>query len=138
MRTSTITAKLSSDPETVWNIVTNNSDYAWRSDLSKIEVHENGKKFIEYTKNGFSTCFTITEKRPFTLYAFDMENSNFKGHWTGEFKACENGGTELTLTEALSIKNPVVELFSHIFMNLKKMQRAYVRDLKAKLGETDN
>lgn len=135
MRTSTITAQFRSDPETVWNVMTNNNDYAWRSDLSKIEVHENGQKFVEYTKGGFPTCFTITEKQPYRLYAFDMENSNFKGHWTGKFSARKDGGTEVTLIETLYIKNPVVELLSHIFMNLKKIQLTYVRDLKTKLDE---
>lgn len=137
MRTSTITAQFRSDPKTVWDIMTDNHDYAWRSDLSKIEVHEDGKKFIEYTKSGIPTCFTITEKQPYKLYAFDMENSNFTGHWTGKFNARTDGGTEVTLTETLSIKNPVVELLSHIFMNLKKIQRTYVRDLKTRLGEAD-
>ncbi len=33
--------------EKLWNIVTDNNKYAWRSDLSKIEITDD-KDFIEY------------------------------------------------------------------------------------------
>ena len=63
----------------VWNVVTSLENYSWRSDLSKIEV-VNEKQFIEYTKDGFATEFTITTVVPNKLWKFNIENDNIKGH----------------------------------------------------------
>lgn len=52
---------------------------SWRSDLSKIEIL-NENQFIEYTKDGCMTIFTITIREPFKRWEFDMENDNIKGH----------------------------------------------------------
>jgi len=60
MRKSNIIAIFNADIQTVWNIVTNNENYSWRSDLSKIEIIGNEEEFIEHTKEGFQTIFTIT------------------------------------------------------------------------------
>lgn len=49
---------LNEDIKKVWEVVTALYNYAWRSDLNKIEVLESGKKFIEYTREGYATTFT--------------------------------------------------------------------------------
>ncbi|WP_227840324.1 hypothetical protein [Clostridioides sp. ZZV15-6388] len=61
-RVSEITAYFNTDVETVWNIVTDNRDYKWRSDISKIEILDGRSTFIEYNKDGNRTKFTVTEK----------------------------------------------------------------------------
>ena len=66
---ATIRASIDQDIQKIWQIVTNLQDYSWRSDLSKIEVI-NERQFIEYTKSGYPTTFTIIDKEPFTLYSF--------------------------------------------------------------------
>ena len=58
---SNIKKQFSCDRNKLWNIITDNSNYAWRSDLSKIVIVDE-KHFIEYTKNNFPTYFTITSK----------------------------------------------------------------------------
>ncbi len=55
---------------------------SWRSDLSKTEII-NDKQFIEYTKDGYATAFTVTVVEPYKRWEFDMDNSNMKGHWIG-------------------------------------------------------
>ena len=77
-------AKFNCSVEKVWNIVTSLTDYAWRSDLSKIEVVDENQ-FIEYTSEGYATTFTITLTETYKRWEFDMENANMKGHWTGVF-----------------------------------------------------
>ncbi len=62
-RTSTITEIMPADIQTVWGIVTDNEHYHWRSDLERIDVLDGGERFIEYTKDGFSTEFIITRIR---------------------------------------------------------------------------
>ena len=81
---ATIRASIDQDIQKIWQIVTNLQDYSWRSDLSKIEVI-NERQFIEYTKSGYPTTFTIIDKEPFTLYSFTMENTNMRGRWQGKF-----------------------------------------------------
>lgn len=135
MRTSTITQRFQAAPQDVWDIVTNNEDFSWRSDLMKIEIEKDGSEFTEYTKDGFSTHFIITEKTHLKRYAFKMENKNFTGDWIGLFRPVSDGGTELVFTEQLRFRSPFFELMSHMFLNLKKIQQIYMDDLRKRLNE---
>ena len=58
MAISNIKAVFRQDIQKVWETVTSLENYAWRSDLSKIEIL-NEKQFIEYTKEGYATTFTL-------------------------------------------------------------------------------
>ena len=134
-RKSEIIATFKSDIKTVWDVVTNNNDYKWRSDIERIDIIDNGNTFIEYTPNGISTKFTITKKSLYNRYEFNMENKNFTGFWIGDFSEIEKGGTKIIFTENILIRNPVIKVLSYLFMDLKKMQNTYILDLKRKLGE---
>lgn len=118
--------------ETVWNIVTDNTAYAWRSDVVRIEVSDDGNNFTEFTKGGFETQFTITLKNPYERYEFDMKNKNMNGHWTGIFSK-DGSGTKIEFTEEVEVSNPIMNLFVKSY--LKKQQETYVMDLKKLLGE---
>lgn len=63
MAISEIKAVFSASVQDAWNIVTSLENYRWRSDLDKIEKL-NEKQFVEYTKDGFFTTFTITASEP--------------------------------------------------------------------------
>lgn len=130
MAVSNMKAVLQSDIEEVWEVAASLDDYAWRSDLSKIEII-NENQFIEYTKFGFATTFTITVKEPYKRYEFDMENDNMKGHWTGVFTK-KDGGTEIDFTEDVTAK----KLFMKPFVKgyLKKQQKLYLLDLQKALS----
>ncbi len=132
MITSNKKMTLLSDVEKVWSVVTDLKDCAWRSDLSRIEILEDGKRFIEYTKDGYPTTFTITVKEPYRLYEFELENGNMTGTWRGIFTALPNG-TLADFTEEITVKKPVMKLFAKFY--LKSQQSRYYKDLKAKLGE---
>lgn len=135
MRRAVITAVFKADVQTVWDVVTDNENAGWRSDLSNIEVLDHGDRFVEYTTAGASTLFTITVKEPLKRYEFDMENKNFSGHWAGIFSETEDGGTKIEFLEEIKMASTVMELFSYLVMSLKKMQEAYIYDLKKRLGE---
>ena len=126
MAISKIKAVFQNDIKDVWNVVTSLDNYQWRSDLSRIEVI-NDKQFIEYTKDGYATTFTITVTEPFERWEFDMENSNMKSHWTGVF-SCQEGTTEIEFTEDVTPKKVIMKPFVRIFM--KKQQECYVSDLR--------
>lgn len=129
MAVSNVKAVFQSDMQRVWEVVTSLDDYAWRSDLSKIEIL-NENQFIEYTKEGYPTTFTITRTEPCKRWEFDMENSNMKGHWTGIF-AEKDGNTEIDFTEEVTAKKVIMKPFVKAF--LKKQQELYVADLRKAL-----
>ena len=110
----------------VWNVVTSLDNYQWRSDLSKIEIISD-KQFIEYTKDGYDTTFTITVTKPLERWEFDMENSNMIGHWTGVF-SIRNGQTEIEFTEDVTAKKLIMKPFVKAY--LKRQQKRYVMDLR--------
>jgi len=116
--------------EKVWEVVTDLKDCSWRSDLERIEVLKENEKFVEYTKDGFATTFTITCFEPVKRYEFDMENENMKGHWTGIFSS-EGEKTIVDFTEDVTAKKAVMKPF--VGMYLKKQQGTYIADLKKAL-----
>ena len=129
MAISNIKVLLESNVQKVWDTVTSLEKYEWRSDLSKIEIL-NEKQFVEYTKEGYATTFTITVKEPLKRWEFDMENDNMKGHWSGVFS--QNGErTEIDFTEDVTAKKvfmkPLVKMY------LKRQQALYVSDLEKAL-----
>lgn len=126
MVTSNIKASIPCDIHIVWNVVTEVKNYTWRHDLSKTEVISD-KKFIEYTKKGYPTTFTITIIEPYRRWEFDMENSNMKGHWVGIF-TCKDNETEIDFTEYVTAKKFFMKPFVKLY--LKKQQNQFVLDLK--------
>ncbi len=112
MTTSNIKATLSCDIHKVWEIITAVKNYTWRSDLSKTEVISS-RQFIEYTKEGYPTTFTITVTEPYKRWEFDMENSNMKGHWIGLFTSKDNK-TEIDFTEYVTVEKILYEAFCKI------------------------
>ncbi len=130
MAISEIKAVFSASVQDIWDIVTSLENYQWRTDLDKIEKL-NEKQFVEYTKDGFSTTFTITVSEPYKRWEFDIENSNMKGHWTGIF-AEKDGQAEIIFTEDVIAKKAIMKPFVKAF--LKKQQTQYVSDLKKALN----
>lgn len=130
MAVSNIKAIFHSDIQTVWAVVTSLEDYRWRSDLGKIEIVDQ-KQFIEYTKEGYATTFTVTAMEPYKRWEFDMENSNMKGHWVGIFTQ-KGEETEIDFTESVTAKKVLMKPFVGAY--LKKQQKQYVSDLQKALS----
>ena len=127
MARTNIKAIIQSDIHNIWKIVLAVENYdKWRSDVSKTEII-NEKKFIEYTKDGYSTTFTVTFIKPLNRWEFDMENSNMKGHWVGIF-ASQNDKTEINFTEQVIAKKFFMKPFVKSY--LRKQQAQFVMDLK--------
>ena len=132
MANANIKVILRSNIDKVWEVVTDNRNCAWRSDINSIDILENGNGFVEYTENGFATTFMITKKEAMKQYEFDISNKNMHGHWTGVFKELSEG-TEIDFTEEVSANHPMMNLFVGAY--LKKQQKQYVKDLKKALCE---
>lgn len=132
MKKATVIARFHSSIEAVWNIVTDNTAFDWRSDIVKIEVSDDGNRFTEFTKDGFETEFTIALKKPCERYEFDMKNKNMDGHWIGLFSR-DDSGTKIEFTEEVEVANPIMNLFVKAY--LKKQQATYITDLRKAMGE---
>ena len=128
---SSIKKQFSCDKNKLWDVITDNNNYSWRSDLSKIEIIDN-IHFVEYTKNNFPTYFTITSKIKLEEYKFDIENKNLKGKWIGVFKELPNGTIELDFTEEIEVNNFIMKLLAKLY--LKSQQKRYMRDLEKELN----
>lgn len=127
MTTSNIKDTIDSDIHEVWETVLAVDKYrTWRSDLSRTEII-NQKQFIEHTKNGYSTEFTVTVVEPYKRWEFDMENNNIKGHWIGIFTSKGNK-TQIDFTECITAKKIIMKLFVKSY--LRKQQAQFVMDLK--------
>ena len=129
MATSKVTVHFPCPVEQVWDTVTDLIHTAWRSDLARVEVLDEAH-FVEHTKSGYTTSFTVTACEPPRFWAFTMENGNMSGSWEGIFEAAE-GGTRLTCTETVAAKRwwmrPLVSGY------LKRQQQLYLADLRKKL-----
>lgn len=126
MAKTNIKSIIQSDIDNVWETVLAVKNYnKWRSDVSKTESI-NEKKFIEYTKDGYSTTFTVTFIKPLNRWEFDMENSNMKGHWIGIFTA-KADETEIDFTECVEAKKLLMKPFVKSY--LKKQQIQFVADI---------
>lgn len=134
MAISNCKAVLPADIGRVWEIVTSPAGYSWRSDLAKTEVLSGGQ-FVEYTRDGYATTFTVTAEEPPRRWEFDMENSRMRGHWTGVF-AQKGAQTELDLTEDVTAKSAFLKPFVKLY--LKKQQAQFLADLKQALTEPSN
>ena len=102
MAVSQITRELHYPIQQVWSVVTNFEDTSWRSDLARVEVLSE-TTFVEYTKSGYATTFTVTACEEPTFWAFRMENENMSGHWEGRFISSQSG-TRVTFTESVTGK----------------------------------
>lgn len=127
MAVANIKAMFHYEIEKVWELVVALDDYSWRSDLSRIEIIEKGKKFVEYTKSGYPTTFTITHFEPCRRYEFDIENSNMFGHWVGLF-IYKDDKTLIDFTENITVKSLIMKPF--VGRYLKKQQLTYIKDLR--------
>ena len=131
MAITSIKAVIPCEINKVWELVLGVENYgAWRSDLSKTEVI-NDRQFIEYTKDGYSTKFTVTIVEPYARWEFEMENSNITGHWIGVFTERGNK-TEIDFTECVKAKKWFMKPFVKSY--LRKQQAQFVADIRKALG----
>ena len=135
MATSNTKANIPCELHQVWDLVLDIENYAaWRSDLIKTEVISD-KQFIEYTKDGYPTTFTVTLVEPYRRWEFDMENSNMKGHWIGIFTA-KADETEIDFTECVEAKKLLMKPFVKSY--LKKQQAQFVADIIKEINKFHN
>lgn len=103
MAASRVTVHFPCPVERVWQTVTDLMNTAWRGDLARVEIL-NETHFVEHTKSGYATNFTVTACEPLCRWAFTMENGSMSGTWVGIFETAE-GGARLTCIETVNAKH---------------------------------
>ena len=131
MMTAHLQAVINGDLATVWQVVTDNEHYSWRSDLRRIEMGGDGRTFTEYSQDGVATHFTITALEYGRDYQFDLENDNLRGHWRGLFTPTGEG-TQIDLSEELTVKKPLLRLVARGY--LRRQQQTYLADLRREVA----
>lgn len=129
MPTFKVTVHFSCPVKRVWQVVTDLSNTAWRSDLKRVEVLDE-THFVEHTKSGYATNFTVTVCEPLRRWAFTMENGNMSGSWEGIFETAEDD-TRLHCTETVNAKCWWMRPFVPGY--LKRQQKLYLDDLRREL-----
>ncbi len=124
-------------PEVLYDIVTNNEDWHYRTDVDKliiIEKKSDCEIWEETTSGGAVIRFTTREKKPHSFYSFNMESKLFSGYWTGTFEPVTGGKTLFTATEHISVKNPFIKTLSYFLFNIGKLMENYQNHLKNKVN----
>ena len=114
------------DLDILWDIITNNHDYSWRSQIKEIKII-NDRKFIEIDNNGIETTFIVITMDKNKKYEIDFENDNVKGHWVGLFHLTTQGA-ELDMVEDVEAKKRYMKPFIANF--LKKQRTQYIEDIR--------
>ena len=130
MATSQVAAEFSCPVETLWRTVTDLEHTGWRSDLARVEILDESR-FVEHTRNGYATCFTVTAREAPRFWAFTMENGNMSGAWEGHFEETANG-SRLVCTETVTAKCWWMRPFVPGY--LKRQQALYLEDLRRALS----
>lgn len=123
-------------PQTVYNIVTDNNDWTYRSDLSNLQIIEKQgdiEAWKETDRKGNVILFRTKEKVPCSFYSFDMKSRIFTGYWTAYFEELPEGKTLFTATEHIRINNPIIKVLSYLFFDIGKYMEKYQSDLDLKI-----
>lgn len=136
------TTTFSASPEIIFNLITNNKNWKWRSNLRSVQILEsNGKNeiFKEVSKKGQKITFEVKSKIPYSKYEIQIiEADGFKGYWTGTLRETANGGTNLAFSEYITIENPFIKVLSYLFFDLGATIDQYLEDVANAIGENYN
>ena len=128
-------AILNCNVEKVWELVTSlEKQMSWRSDLKEIEILT-PKQFVEHTKDGYSTYFTIVKMEKYKHWQVSMENENLEGYWIYTF--VEKGNqTEFYMTERATANKLLMKLYARNY--LKSHQMNFIENLRNAIEEFKN
>lgn len=134
-RTETKQCILNAPIDIVFDIVTNNREWHYRNSLDDLKIisTEGDIEKWEETANGVTIRFKTLEKRPYSLYSFEMDCKIFTGEWQATFEPIEGGKTLFSATEKIEYKNLFYRLVGYAFMDLNKFMTTYQEELTARI-----
>jgi hypothetical protein len=106
----------------------------WRSDIGKVEVSSDGKRWTEYLGDGSTLAFRLVESRPATTFVIAYTSSlGFEGRWRADLTP-EGNGTRGMFAEEVTIPNPFLRAISHLASPPGQHLDLYLRDLRRVAG----
>lgn len=123
-------------PLQIWQVVTDLTNWQWRSDLAECQIVDE-YRFIETPKKGKPLSFHITRLEESHIWEFHMDSPALTGTWQGIFEPKEDGGCRVRFIEEMNLRNKlipnwIVKRFLTIY------QTQYFRDLQAELQSRYN
>lgn len=137
-RAETRSATFNAPPKAVYAIVTDNTDYSYRSGVREIKIVEkNGdlETWDEVADLGAVVRFKTRLKEPPSRYEFDFWGMGFSGHGVATFEAAAGDRTLLAATETIRVPSPLLRPVFRIFFNTGKYMEDYQADLGRKVDE---
>ena len=86
------------------------------------------KSWVEHAKQE-NIKFEITDANSPHTFNIRLQSQGFHGKWVGNFVS-SNSGTEVSLTETITIKKPFFRLLSNVMKFTEKFMDTYARELK--------
>lgn len=103
---------------------------AWRSDIGRVEVSADGKRWIEYPKDGSTLAFRLVESRPAATFVIAYRSSlGFAGLWRVQL-APEGRGTRGLFFEEVTVPNPLLRAISRLASPPGQHLDVYLKDLR--------
>jgi hypothetical protein len=107
---------------------------AWRSDIGKVEVSADGKRWTEFPDDGSTLSFRLVESRPATTFAIAYKSSlGFKGIWRAELEP-QGNGTRGQFVEEVTIPNPFLRAIGRLTSPPGQHLDLYLMDLRRVTG----
>lgn len=135
---ATVDARLDASPEEVWAALTDIDAYPeWRGGVDRVERLADRDGLPAWREVGSSTMRLGVEEadpgRRWVVRILD-EDLPFGGTWTYAVEPA-GAGTGLTLTEEGSVHNPIFRFVARFLMGHDATMRAWIEDLRRRLGE---
>lgn len=130
------TYRFKKDKKTIWNLMTDIKDQQWRSNLTNIEVFDDGSRFIENSLDGYATEYQVKIFEPYNRLEIKIENDSIEGSYLIIFSDMDeevDKGTEITFVYDVEAKNVVQKPFVKNYVETQ--MTVYIKDLCAALGE---
>jgi len=123
--------------EVVFTRVTDvGNQQAWRSDVGRVDVADDGATWVEHTSQGIEIAFREEEKRP-GFYAISFQSpQGFSGRWEGHFE--KNGEcTRVSITETIRTEGFFARVMARIFAPPGAHIDLYLNDLAQAIRQAD-
>lgn len=123
-------------PSQIWQIVTDLTNWQWRSDLSDCTI-TGEHSFIETPKKGKPIRFRITRLEQPRIWEFHMDSPTLTGTWQGTFELNENGDCRVRFIEDVTLRYKLIpNWIAKRFLTAYQTQ--YFRDLRTELQSRYN
>ena len=123
-------------PQQVWQVVTDLTNWQWRSDLAECQIVDE-HRFIEIPKKGKPIRFCTTRLDSLRSWEFQMDSPSLTGEWQGTFEPKEDGGCRVRFVEDVHFRNKLIPKWVAKRF-LAAYQAQYFRDLQVELQSRYN